>query len=123
MIGYSTCVTVAGFVFGMRGWLIVSTATVIGSGDGGDGVVGGDLGGEGAGGVGVGGHGGGGGSLLFSGAAGGRVNGSEVSGGVARGDSARRMDEALGCCRTAYQCRILLKRWEPSQGAQLVRRC
>ena len=31
MIGYSTCVTVAGFVFGMRGWLIVSTATVIGS--------------------------------------------------------------------------------------------
>lgn len=31
MIGYSTCVTIAGFVFGMKGWLIVSTATVVGS--------------------------------------------------------------------------------------------
>ena len=31
MIGYSTCVTIAGFVFGMKGWFIVSTATVVGS--------------------------------------------------------------------------------------------
>ncbi|WPH02497.1 Hypothetical protein R9X50_00536200 [Acrodontium crateriforme] len=31
MIGYSTCVTMAGFVFGMKGWFIVSTATIIGS--------------------------------------------------------------------------------------------
>ena len=31
MIGYATCVTIAGFVFGMKGWLIVSTATVLGS--------------------------------------------------------------------------------------------
>lgn len=31
LIGYSTCVTIAGFVFGMKGWLIVSTATVVGS--------------------------------------------------------------------------------------------
>ncbi|KAK5134350.1 hypothetical protein LTR08_006530 [Meristemomyces frigidus] len=31
MIGYSTCVTIAGFVFGMKGWFIVSTATVLGS--------------------------------------------------------------------------------------------
>lgn len=31
MIGYSTCVTIAGFVYGMNGWFIVSTATVIGS--------------------------------------------------------------------------------------------
>ncbi|TKA72200.1 hypothetical protein B0A55_06961 [Friedmanniomyces simplex] len=32
MIGYSSCVTIAGFVFGMKGWLIVSTASVLGSG-------------------------------------------------------------------------------------------
>ena len=31
MIGYSTCITVAGFVFGMKGWLIVATANVAGS--------------------------------------------------------------------------------------------
>ncbi|KAK3066703.1 Tlg2-vesicle protein [Teratosphaeriaceae sp. CCFEE 6253] len=31
LIGYSTCVTIAGFVFGMKGWFIVSTATVLGS--------------------------------------------------------------------------------------------
>lgn len=31
MIGYSTCVTVAGFVWGMYGWFIVASATVIGS--------------------------------------------------------------------------------------------
>lgn len=31
MIGYSTLVTIAGFVFGMKGWLIMSTATTIGS--------------------------------------------------------------------------------------------
>ncbi|KAK5113078.1 hypothetical protein LTR62_003657 [Meristemomyces frigidus] len=31
MIGYSTCITIAGFVFGMKGWLIVSTASVLGS--------------------------------------------------------------------------------------------
>ena len=31
MIGYSTCVTIAGFVFGMKGWFIISTATVVGS--------------------------------------------------------------------------------------------
>jgi len=31
MIGYSTCVTIAGFVFGMKGWFIMSTATVAGS--------------------------------------------------------------------------------------------
>lgn len=31
MIGYSTCVTVAGFVWGMWGWFIVATATVLGS--------------------------------------------------------------------------------------------
>ncbi|KAF7193481.1 Golgi apparatus membrane protein tvp38 [Pseudocercospora fuligena] len=31
MIGYSTCVTIAGFVFGMKGWLIMASATVIGS--------------------------------------------------------------------------------------------
>lgn len=31
LIGYSTCVTVAGFVFGMKGWLVVATATVAGS--------------------------------------------------------------------------------------------
>lgn len=31
MIGYSTCVTIAGFVFGMKGWLIMAPATVIGS--------------------------------------------------------------------------------------------
>lgn len=31
MIGYSTCVTIAGFVFGMKGWFIVGTATVVGS--------------------------------------------------------------------------------------------
>lgn len=31
MIGYSTCVTIAGFVFGMKGWFIMATATVVGS--------------------------------------------------------------------------------------------
>jgi len=31
MIGYSSCVTIAGFVYGMWGWFIVSTATVVGS--------------------------------------------------------------------------------------------
>ena len=31
MIGYSTCVTTAGFVYGMRGWFIVASATIIGS--------------------------------------------------------------------------------------------
>jgi uncharacterized membrane protein YdjX (TVP38/TMEM64 family) len=31
MIGYSTCVTIAGFVYGMKGWFIVATANVIGS--------------------------------------------------------------------------------------------
>ena len=31
MIGYSSCVTIAGFVFGMKGWFIMSTATVAGS--------------------------------------------------------------------------------------------
>jgi uncharacterized membrane protein YdjX (TVP38/TMEM64 family) len=31
MIGYSTCVTLAGFIFGMKGWFIASTANVIGS--------------------------------------------------------------------------------------------
>lgn len=31
MIGYSTCVTIAGFVYGMNGWFICATATVIGS--------------------------------------------------------------------------------------------
>ncbi|KXT08623.1 hypothetical protein AC579_5973 [Pseudocercospora musae] len=31
MIGYSTCVTIAGFVFGMKGWLIMASATVLGS--------------------------------------------------------------------------------------------
>ncbi|KAK5171944.1 Tlg2-vesicle protein [Saxophila tyrrhenica] len=31
MIGYSTCVTIAGFVFGMQGWFIVATANVAGS--------------------------------------------------------------------------------------------
>ncbi|KAK3709236.1 Tlg2-vesicle protein [Vermiconidia calcicola] len=31
MIGYSTCVTISGFVYGMKGWFIMSTATVVGS--------------------------------------------------------------------------------------------
>lgn len=31
MIGYSTCITVAGFVYGMNGWFIVATASVVGS--------------------------------------------------------------------------------------------
>ncbi len=31
MIGYSTCVTIGGFVFGMKGWFIVATANVAGS--------------------------------------------------------------------------------------------
>jgi len=31
MIGYSTCVTIAGFVFGMKGWFIMASATVVGS--------------------------------------------------------------------------------------------
>jgi uncharacterized membrane protein YdjX (TVP38/TMEM64 family) len=31
MIGYSTCVTIAGFVYGMKGWFIIASATVIGS--------------------------------------------------------------------------------------------
>jgi uncharacterized membrane protein YdjX (TVP38/TMEM64 family) len=31
MIGYSTCVTIAGFVYGMKGWLIIASATIVGS--------------------------------------------------------------------------------------------
>ena len=31
LIGYSSCVTIAGFVFGMKGWFIVASATVVGS--------------------------------------------------------------------------------------------
>lgn len=31
MIGYSTCVTIAGFVYGMKGWLIIASATCVGS--------------------------------------------------------------------------------------------
>lgn len=31
LIGYSSCVTIAGFVFGMKGWFIIASATVIGS--------------------------------------------------------------------------------------------
>ena len=31
MIGYSTFMTIAGFVFGIKGWFIMSTATVVGS--------------------------------------------------------------------------------------------
>ena len=31
MIGYSSCVTIGGFVYGVKGWFIISTATVIGS--------------------------------------------------------------------------------------------
>ena len=31
MIGYSTCVTIGGFVFGMKGWFIIATANVAGS--------------------------------------------------------------------------------------------
>lgn len=31
LIGYSSCVTIAGFVYGMKGWFIVATATVVGS--------------------------------------------------------------------------------------------
>ncbi|EMC95363.1 hypothetical protein BAUCODRAFT_25407 [Baudoinia panamericana UAMH 10762] len=31
LIGYSSFVTIAGFVFGMKGWFIMSTATVLGS--------------------------------------------------------------------------------------------
>jgi len=31
LVGYSTCVTVAGFVWGMYGWFIVASATIIGS--------------------------------------------------------------------------------------------
>lgn len=31
MIGYSSCVTIAGFVYGMPGWFIVASATVVGS--------------------------------------------------------------------------------------------
>lgn len=31
MIGYSTCVTIGGFVFGMKGWLILASATILGS--------------------------------------------------------------------------------------------
>ncbi|KAF2217916.1 hypothetical protein CERZMDRAFT_24179, partial [Cercospora zeae-maydis SCOH1-5] len=31
MIGYSTCVTIGGFVFGMPGWFILASATVVGS--------------------------------------------------------------------------------------------
>ncbi|KAI9794484.1 MAG: Tlg2-vesicle protein [Candelina submexicana] len=31
VIGYSTCVTIAGFVYGFKGWFIAATATVIGS--------------------------------------------------------------------------------------------
>lgn len=31
MIGYSTCVTIGGFVFGMKGWFILASATIVGS--------------------------------------------------------------------------------------------
>lgn len=31
MIGYSTCVTLSGFIYGMKGWYIASTANVVGS--------------------------------------------------------------------------------------------
>lgn len=31
MIGYSSCVTIAGFVWGMYGWFIVASATLVGS--------------------------------------------------------------------------------------------
>jgi uncharacterized membrane protein YdjX (TVP38/TMEM64 family) len=31
MVGYSTCVTIGGFVYGMKGWLIIATANVVGS--------------------------------------------------------------------------------------------
>ncbi|GIZ43720.1 hypothetical protein CKM354_000693700 [Cercospora kikuchii] len=31
MIGYSTCVTIGGFVFGMPGWFILASATIVGS--------------------------------------------------------------------------------------------
>jgi uncharacterized membrane protein YdjX (TVP38/TMEM64 family) len=31
MIGYSTCVTIAGFVYGMKGWFIIASATIVGS--------------------------------------------------------------------------------------------
>lgn len=31
LIGYSTAITVAGFVYGMNGWFVVATATVLGS--------------------------------------------------------------------------------------------
>lgn len=31
MIGYSTCVTIGGFVYGMKGWLIIASATIFGS--------------------------------------------------------------------------------------------
>lgn len=31
LFGYSTLVTIAGFVYGMKGWLIIASATVIGS--------------------------------------------------------------------------------------------
>ena len=31
MIGYSTCVTIGGFVFGMKGWFIIASANILGS--------------------------------------------------------------------------------------------
>lgn len=31
LIGYSTCITIAGLVYGMKGWFIVAPATVLGS--------------------------------------------------------------------------------------------
>lgn len=31
LIGYSSCVTIAGFVWGMKGWFIIASATIVGS--------------------------------------------------------------------------------------------
>ncbi|GAB7363488.1 hypothetical protein MBLNU230_g3759t1 [Neophaeotheca triangularis] len=31
LIGYSTCITIAGLVYGMKGWFVVASATVLGS--------------------------------------------------------------------------------------------
>ncbi|KAI9711386.1 MAG: Tlg2-vesicle protein [Chrysothrix sp. TS-e1954] len=31
LIGYSTCVTLGGFVYGMKGWFIIASATIVGS--------------------------------------------------------------------------------------------
>lgn len=32
MVGYSTCVTVCGFAYGLKGFFVAGTATIIGSG-------------------------------------------------------------------------------------------